>query len=353
MKKLLVYLKLLLTALFLGIIVSLFHRQPSRASYSETLAKITLYNPHKRRTLIFWDEDRLAEIFKESEEKIFFVETNPDLEVIPGRTVCSLESAHRHNPDKVIYLVLDAETRVREGQFADFGFIPKLKVVKVSFGLIVRKTPVEAAWQHLVEKKGYFLHHVSDALRLALIYKYGGVYVDTDTVSLKSVPDNSNFAVYEDDRGLVNNAFMKAARKGHPWFGRVLSRLVGEFEPRVWAHNGPHLISRVLKDECSFNGGKYRCDADFDVDLLEKSVSNPIHWSRIDDFFSREPFEFGNETVAVHYWHRLFTFDVCTVCKYVKWDENRALYRTFARECPVAEKKFLRKELIGNYIYQT
>lgn len=44
---------------------------------------------------------------------MFFIETSEVVEVIAGRTLCSLESAARANPDRQIILIMSSKAKIQ------------------------------------------------------------------------------------------------------------------------------------------------------------------------------------------------------------------------------------------------
>lgn len=53
----------------------------------------------------------------------------------------------------------------------------------------------------------YAISHLSDALRLLTLYKFGGYYFDLDIIMLKPVINLRNFIVAEDENSLAAGAF--------------------------------------------------------------------------------------------------------------------------------------------------
>jgi hypothetical protein len=54
--------------------------------------------------------------------------------------------------------------------------------IKDDFDKIVEDTPVEILWHSgLVHESPFVLSHVSDVLRFALLFKFGGTYFDSGT----------------------------------------------------------------------------------------------------------------------------------------------------------------------------
>ena len=228
--------------------------------------------------------------------------------------------------------------------------VPNLKIVKVNFEVIVRNTSIAKVWQNLSKKEGHYLNNISNAVRLVLLYKFGGTYFDTDIVSLNSLPeDKSNFAIYENDLGGVNNALIKFEKK-HPLLAKMLDNLALDFKPKEWAYNGPKLFGRTLEQMCSYEKDQgWKCDKKLRMSFLPISTAYPINWKYKERFFSDWPFHFDSKTFALHYFYHMLAI----VCSIAKWDEQQALYRVFKQNCPVTEEKFLRKELLGKFIYRT
>ena len=70
-------------------------------------------------------------------------------------------------------------------------------------------------YSHLLEI--HWRYNCSDVLRVVLMYKYGGTYLDTDIITLQQHPDVSdtpNFVVFEEP-GSINGAMLRLRPK-HP-----------------------------------------------------------------------------------------------------------------------------------------
>jgi inositol phosphorylceramide mannosyltransferase catalytic subunit len=91
----------------------------------------------------------------------------------------------------------------------------------------------------------------SDILRLELLWRFGGVYVDTDFECLRSIEPllgNVEFFAADIDKRRVNNALIGSI-PGHP----ILDRALSELQPREF-HGydkeaaGPLFLDRLLED---------------------------------------------------------------------------------------------------------
>jgi mannosyltransferase OCH1-like enzyme len=91
----------------------------------------------------------------------------------------------------------------------------------------------------------------SDILRLELLWRFGGVYVDTDFECLRSIEPliaEVDFFVADIERGRANNAIIGAVAKH-----RILDRAIDEMRPRQFygydkEAAGPLFLDRLLKD---------------------------------------------------------------------------------------------------------
>jgi len=90
----------------------------------------------------------------------------------------------------------------------------------------------------------------ADVLRLELLWREGGVYVDTDFECLRSIEpllDGHDFVIGLAKPGRVNNAFIAAAA-GHPLLDRALAELrPREFHGYSKDAAGPTFLDRLLE----------------------------------------------------------------------------------------------------------
>lgn len=121
-----------------------------------------------------------------------------------------------------------------------------------------------ALYERLLAAKVY--DAASDVARVELLYRLGGVYVDADSVCLRSLDDapfmgSSFFATREiHERGgfYVTNAFMGSV-PGHPLLRRYIDHLAtarvgcrhSEEFCCAWRQTGPKVLSRLILQDTS------------------------------------------------------------------------------------------------------
>ena len=76
---------------------------------------------------------------------------------------------------------------------------PQIKFFTTSFPHLFQDLPIEGAEKRYDENEAYAKTKISNLMRMALVYKYGGFYADLDVVILKSLAGIKNFMTLERD----------------------------------------------------------------------------------------------------------------------------------------------------------
>jgi len=145
-------------------------------------------------------------------------------------------------------------------------------------------------WDRYIVEDPY--GRIPDILRYALLWKFGGVYIDTDFEPLKPfdelLEDKRPFLGWEDDRRLCTAVF--GAPKAHPAIAELLERLpdslIENVKDNPTVASGPGYATPLLRDRD-------------DVRRLPVGVFYPVGW------WEREllgEVEYPEQTIAVHHW---------------------------------------------------
>ena len=250
---------------------------------------------------------------------------------------CAVESAARNNPDTPIHLYSNAWTT------HSIQHLPPNVHIKVLSPLeIFAPYPAMVQWYQSVRrwKKGFPLNNLSNGLRLALILRYGGTYLDTDMVIVKSLTDAPQHAVgVEVQQGeldkkihgagnlTVNTAAFVNFEPNNPFVQTLLNRFSKEFQGDTWGHNGPGLLTRTWQEYNPITRSQH-------VRLLAKELLYPVGWHEIDRLF--DPIHLHEEIVrtvsgssfAVHMWQSLLVSHIRLA------DENSVMSHLFKFACP-------------------
>ena len=161
----------------------------------------------------------------------------------------------------------------------------------------------------------YRAAHTADALRLLLLYRYGGLYLDLDFVVLHSLERYtetyvSNVASVE-DRAVVsvcNGVLGLPAR--HPVLARALALLNQSYDPACWGCVGPALLSQAVRQagNLTANMAGQEGGRQAGLQVLPRRVFLPVHWTDVKHvLFSERPQMFDDwarllrDSSAVHF----------------------------------------------------
>ncbi|OMO70407.1 hypothetical protein CCACVL1_18940 [Corchorus capsularis] len=97
-------------------------------------------------------------------------------------------------------------------------------------------------------KTKFYATHYSELVRLAALYKYGGIYLDSDIIVLKPLLGFNNSVGLEDQlaRSSLNGAVM-AFRKQSPFIKECLKEFYMTYDDTQLRSNGADLLTRVAK----------------------------------------------------------------------------------------------------------
>ncbi|CAG0899342.1 unnamed protein product [Cyprideis torosa] len=146
----------------------------------------------------------------------------------------------------------------------------------------------------------YAVNHMSDALRLVLLYQHGGLYLDSDVIVMKSMSED-----YKE----LNNGVMSFER-GHQFLKEALEEFATTYNPKNWAFNGPQLLERLIKKRCN-----WPCDNTTHIGvqliLKQKLYAVPYRsWKNfLDPEFTGQIDNMTKSSYLIHVWNSKFPRD--------------------------------------------
>nr|KYP62945.1 Uncharacterized protein At4g19900 family [Cajanus cajan] len=261
---------------------------------------------------------RLKAFFDNSSCKLrFFMTWISPLKEFGERELVSVESLFKSHPEACLIIVsksLDSHlgTQILK-PFVSNGF--KVMAIAPDFGYIFKDTHAEAWFNRLKEGnvnpgEVSLGQNLSNLLRLALLYKFGGAYIDADVMVLKSFSKlrntigAQNFDATTGKWSRLNNAVL-IFDKRHPLLFKFIEEFALTFDGNKWGHNGPYLISRVVARVSGRPG--------FNFTVLPPSAFYPVDWRGIRGLFIDQVRskwlvtkmdQIRKESFAVHLWNR-------------------------------------------------
>ncbi|XP_074444145.1 lactosylceramide 4-alpha-galactosyltransferase-like [Larus michahellis] len=242
---------------------------------------------------------------------VFFVETsertNPSY-----LFTCSVESAARMHPGTRVVVLMKGlangnASLPNHWAFSLLRCFPNVEIRPLDLPELFSGTPL-AKWylQSYHRWEPYFLPVLSDACRITIMWKFGGIYLDTDFIVLKNLKNLTN-ALGIEDQNVLNGAFLSFTPK-HEFIELCMQDFVDNYNGWIWAHQGPQLLTRVFKKWCSIQNiqDNMSCKG---VRALSPEAVYPIRWEDWKKLFetisSSELHKLLKSTYAVHVWNKL------------------------------------------------
>ncbi|KAM5164056.1 alpha-1,4-N-acetylglucosaminyltransferase-like isoform 2-T2 [Mantella aurantiaca] len=233
-------------------------------------------------------------------DSIIFVETTDKLP--PSSLVlCAIESAAQHYPKRSVAFFMKGMTEtnseeVQKKYLSVFSSIKNVHFFPLEIDVILADTPL-LSWYQKVNpaKEIYWAHVSSDACRLALLWKYGGLYMDTDFISLRPIPHH-NFLAAESKQYSSNAVLSFSSHHEFTW--KCMEDFVQNYRGEIWGYQGPLLFTRIRNRLC--NMAPFTGKEDFMCGNI--TILVPQHFYPI-----------GPESFKRYYevWDKEPTFDIC------------------------------------------
>ncbi|CAN7002391.1 unnamed protein product [Brassica rapa subsp. trilocularis] len=175
------------------------------------------------------------------------------------REVLSVESVFKSHPRGCLIILsstMDSPRGFRVLKpFLDRGY--RVTAVTPDLPFLLKDTAGESWLEEIKTGKRdpgkiSLAQNLSNLMRLAYLFKFGGVYLDTDMIVLKSFKTLRNVIGAQTLEPVsrnwtrLNNAVL-VFDKNHPLLRKCIEEFALTFNGNVWGHNGPYLVSRVAR----------------------------------------------------------------------------------------------------------
>ncbi|XP_039054131.1 uncharacterized protein At4g19900-like [Hibiscus syriacus] len=158
-----------------------------------------------------------------------------------------LESLLAQHPDACVLVFSETiELDFFKDSFVKNGY--KVAVAMPNLDELLKDTPTHVFASVCFEwrKTKFYATHYSELVLLAALYKYGGIYLDSDIIVLKPLLALNNSVGQEDQGSSLNGALM-AFRKHSPFIMECLKEFYLTYDDTQLRGNGADLLSRVAK----------------------------------------------------------------------------------------------------------
>jgi len=283
-----------------------------RCTADTLLARITadvqvrVIRRHRRIVIPEADADDMCETAERRHlpaKNIFFIESTGH-KCLTARQACSVESAARANPDANV--TVHMHTTLLTDQM--FGWSESLSNktrscritqrlgqfdrVQIRYEELVEHTRDTPLWilqsDNHYNDSNYPIHHRSDAVRAAILWKYGGIYLDLDCMvlrSLKCLHNTTGMNPHNDKKSWLENGVMSFDAK-HPFMYYLMRYMAYKYNPEDYISIGPTALTDAFKFFCNlwyidFTPSKvYQCINDTTMMLKRHDAFYPINQER-------------------------------------------------------------------------
>ncbi|KAJ8729854.1 hypothetical protein PYW07_016892 [Mythimna separata] len=252
---------------------------------------------------------------------------------LTSREACAIESASRAHPRRQVYVMFSgpvSEVVYQRSAIAKLRRFPNVKFARVHISDYARDTPLEAMVASApFNRSKWRVEHTSDILRYLTLYKWGGVYLDTDTLVVKSLTPLGHNWVAKESNGLVNAAIIAISMDhlGRKLAEAVINEVRTTYKPDVWIHNGPGAITRTLSKFCqTSNPAEWSSNTCQGLEVYSPEYFYPVYYVQNEEYFRPGELKNVENAYTHHFWNKL-TFD--------RKIEKDSPYDKLAREyCP-------------------
>ncbi|XP_061354734.1 uncharacterized protein At4g19900 [Gastrolobium bilobum] len=228
----------------------------------------------------------------------------------------SLESLLFHHPHACV--VVFSETI--ELDFFKDNFVKdryKVAVAMPNLDELLKDTPAHifsSVWFEWRKTKFYSTHY-SELIRLAALYKYGGIYLDSDIIVLKPISFLNNSVGMEDHvAGSALNGAVMAFGRHSPFIKECLEEFYMTYDDTRLRWNGADLLTRVAR---KFLGEENKSIKRLELKVEPSYIFFPISSQNITRYFIAPATETEkdqqdallekilHESLTFHFWNSL------------------------------------------------
>ncbi|GAB6029291.1 Lactosylceramide 4-alpha-galactosyltransferase [Chamberlinius hualienensis] len=264
---------------------------------------------------------------------IFMVETRSDKRYMTAREACSMESAALQNHLGNLTMYKIGQLYAHDDAYLN-NLLKKytnIKFVVLNFDEIFEGTPLYplTSGGH-INKSRFPLEHWSDAVRLALLWKEGGIYLDTDTIVIKPLVNLNNSVALESD--MAANGFM-SFEKGSNFLLSYMAAFSVGYNGQIWGAQGPVMITKILQQYCNVTdlttviNSPNNCSG---INILPRKKLFPFRWQNWEKLFQKP----HNAGVDISNSYTVHLFNSQSKKRVTKVGVGSLLEELFRKYCP-------------------
>jgi len=238
--------------------------------------------------------------------QMFFFETSGRSK-LSTRQACSIESAAKFSNLHVnVFLLSDLLDLTDNSTCYLHQTLSNISFYKIDLQTIYENTPLQD-WikSNQFDESKIKVNHQSDALRLALIFKYGGFYSDLDMVTIQDLSTFKNVIGGIRRNQQHGNLFHLASavfqfEEKHLLLWETMEMFTKKYTGNAWGEVGPMLITEAVQNYFHIE----------DVEDIESLKNDILTVLPIETFYPVKSFEFDHlwpeEPKSFQDWEKMF-----------------------------------------------
>ncbi|CAN1134407.1 Uncharacterized protein At4g19900 [Linum perenne] len=262
---------------------------------------------------------RVLEFFNNNCSVQFYMVWLSPAKTFGPREFLAVDSLFHANPDACLIIVsrsMDSKHGYRKLKpILDLGY--KVLAVTPDVPFLVQGTPGEDWLEDMksgTRDPGYIplTINLSNLIRVAMIYRYGGTYLDTDFIVLKDFSGLRNAVGAQSIDPTTNrwssiNCAVVVFDLGHPIVLDFIEEFSNTFNGNKWGYNGPAMFSRVFE--------RVGSKPEYNVTIMPPNAFYPVDWIQIRRLFKKPTTGYQSRWVdqllvelqnsyALHLWNK-------------------------------------------------
>lgn len=260
-----------------------------------------------------------------SGKNVFLLDTKTDAnkkdeEVeLSSRVACAIESAARAENDRKVTLLYASQERFTELSDSPLTdallsysnvYFHSANITELSVG-----SPMEHFFRsNTLASSKHPLEHFSDAARLVVLWKFGGVYIDSDVIvrrSFDSVPSNFVCKLLSE----FGNSVMAFSHEGRDLLELFMEEFANFYQPSPYTANGSKIMTRIIQKLCGDENLDriIKMKSCRDLHLLRDEECYPVNWHDWKDLMTEDTaitekaLRQVSESLLVHFWNHIAT----------------------------------------------
>ncbi|XP_023243450.1 lactosylceramide 4-alpha-galactosyltransferase-like [Centruroides sculpturatus] len=217
---------------------------------------------------------------------------------------------------------------------------PNIAFLQTNVEDVFTDTPLEEWYEEgLWKNSSNSLLHLSDSSRLALIWKFGGIYLDLDIVMLKSMLGLRNFLIKQSEEDLCNGIF--GFDNNHPFIVNCMYNLGKQCKKsnNSFGCGGPPMFTAIFKTMCG-DSKKIKEEESCNIKILPVNSAFPVPYKEWRDYFNKSSKVKVN--LKMKYSYLIHTWNFLSSKEKLRIGSGSAYEQAIRSNCPLVYEKVLK-----------